>query len=91
VKIVFKDSFLIRLANQIRYISRDSPVRAEKFRKELFGKIKSIPDRPFRFRKSVYFEDESIRDLVFKGYTIVFRITVDRIEVFGFVKYQEGP
>ena len=91
MKIVFKDSFLIRLANQIRYISRDSPARAEKFQTELFGKIKTIPNRPFSFRKSIYFEDENIWDLVFKSYTIVFRITADRIEVFGFVKYQEGP
>jgi plasmid stabilization system protein ParE len=91
VKIVFKDSFLNRLANQIRYISHDSPARANKFRTELFAKIKTIPNRPFSFRKSVYFEDENIRDLVFKGYTIVFRITAERIEVFGFVKYQARP
>jgi len=35
--------------------------------------------------------DDSIRDLSFKGYTIVFRITNTEIEVFGFVKYQNKP
>ena len=29
--------------------------------------------------------------IVFKGYTIVFRITKERIEVFGFTKYQKDP
>jgi len=39
----------------------------------------------------IYFDDTSIRDLIFKGYTIVFRIIDNTIEVFGFVKYQEKP
>jgi len=29
--------------------------------------------------------------LIFKGYTIVFRIAEENIEVFGFVKYQKEP
>jgi len=29
--------------------------------------------------------------IVFKGYTIVFRINKNRIEVFGFVKFQNNP
>jgi len=41
------------------------------------------------FRKSIYFDNDSIRDLIYKGYTVVFRINIDQIEVFGFVKYQE--
>jgi plasmid stabilization system protein ParE len=91
MKIVFKDSFLNRLEIQLKYISKDSPERAMRFRIELLAKIKGIPARPLSYRKSVYFDDASIRDLVFKGYTIVFRINSDRIEVFGFVKYQNRP
>jgi len=29
--------------------------------------------------------------MIFKGYTIVFRIIQDIIEVFGFVKFQNKP
>jgi plasmid stabilization system protein ParE len=90
MKIVFKDTFVTRLESQIEYISLDSPVRARKFKTELFHRIKGIKDNPYRFRKSIYFNDESIRDLIFKGYTIVFRITSLQIEVFGFVKFQKG-
>jgi hypothetical protein len=46
---------------------------------------------PYAYRKSIYFNDKNIRDLIFKGYTIVFRITENKIEIFGFVKYQEKP
>jgi plasmid stabilization system protein ParE len=88
MKVVFKDTFLHRLESQIEYISFDSPARARKFKSDLFKRIKEIPERPLSYRKSIYFEDESIRDLIFKGYTIVFRITEERVEVLGFVKFQ---
>jgi plasmid stabilization system protein ParE len=91
MKIVFKDTFIIRLENQITYISLDSPKRARKFKSDLLNRIKEIPSNPYRHRKSIYFEDEYIRDLIFKGYTIVYRITEENIEVFGFVKYQKEP
>lgn len=91
MKIVFKDTFIIRLENQIEYISLDSPKRARKFKSEILNRIKEIPTNPYRYRKSIYFEEESIRDLIFKGYTIVFRIADENIEIFGFVKYQKEP
>lgn len=89
MKIVFKETFQNRLENQIEYISQDSPLRARKFKSDLFKKIREIPKHPYIHRKSIYFDDETIRDLIFKGYTIVFRITEERIEVFGFVKFQQ--
>ncbi len=67
MKIVFKDTFVTRLENQIKFISLDSPTRARKFKNELLDKIKEIPKRPRSFRKSIYFEDENIRDLIFMG------------------------
>ena len=90
MKIVFKDTFIIRLESQIEYIAIDSPKRARKFKSDLLNTIKAITTtNPLRYRKSIYFEDKSIRDLIFKGYTIVFRITKESIEVFGFVKYKK--
>ncbi len=91
MKIVFKDTFVNRLENQLNYISLDSPKRARKFKSDLFQRIKEIPANPYRFRKSIYFKDVTIRDLVFKGYTIVFRLTDTAVEVFGFVKFQNNP
>ena len=71
------------------FIAEDKLSAARKFRKELLERIKEIPSNPYRFRKSIYFENVLIRDLIFKGYTIVFRINEDQIEIFGFVKYQQ--
>ena len=89
--IIYKDTFVFRFERQIRYIANDNPTAARKFKKDLLTKIKTIPSNPLIFRKSIYFDNDSIRDLIFKGYTIVFRINNDQIEVFGFVKFQENP
>jgi len=45
---------------------------------------------PFKFRKSIYFDDENIRDLVFKGYAIPYKIDKikDMITIIGINKYQ---
>ncbi|TAJ06665.1 type II toxin-antitoxin system RelE/ParE family toxin [Marinilabiliaceae bacterium JC017] len=91
MKIIFKDSFIFRLENQIEFITMDSPARARKFKSDLIRKLKTITQNPYQYRKSIYFEDDNIRDLIFKGYTIAFRINSEIIEVFGFLKYQDNP
>lgn len=87
--IEFKESFLKRFEAQLRFIANDSPQNALKFKNELLKQIRSLAFHPLKCRKSIYFEDESIRDLVYKGYTIVYRIAEDKIEIFGLTKYQE--
>jgi len=44
---------------------------------------------PFKNRKSIFFDREDIRDLVFKEYVLVYKVNVEKeeIELFGFVKY----
>lgn len=91
MKIIYKESFVNRLENQIAYIAQDNHNAARKFRKELIKRLKDIPNYPNKYRKSIYFDDTSIRDLIYKGYTVVFRINANTIEVFGFVKFQERP
>jgi len=73
---------LLRLTN---------PTAAKKFKNDILIALKSILPNPYLYRKSIYFEDDFIRDYIFKGYTIVFRIAKMQIEVFGFVKFQEKP
>ena len=90
MKINFNTSFSIALEKQIKYISKDSVFYAKRFKEELLLKIKEIPKNPLIYRKSIYFEDENIRDLIFKGYTIVFRIDTDTVQVFGFIKQQNS-
>ena len=91
MKIKYKASFINRLEKQLEYIAKDNPQAAIKFRDELLERIKRIPQNPYLYRKSIYFNDPDIRDLIFKDYAIVFRISNDFIEVFGFVKYRKKP
>lgn len=48
---------------------------------------------PYSIRKSVFFDRNDIRDLIYKGYIIVYKISEDEksTEVFGFVKWEENP
>jgi len=89
MKVIFKDTFINRLENQLEFIARNNPANSRKFKNDLFELIKAIPSNPRKHRKSIWFDDQNIRDLIFKGYTIVYRITDKTIEIFGFVKHQQ--
>ncbi|MDO6739446.1 type II toxin-antitoxin system RelE/ParE family toxin [Wenyingzhuangia sp. 2_MG-2023] len=91
MRIIYKDTFVERLERQLKYIAKKSPKSAKNLKTEIIQRIKEIPENPYLFRKSIYFENEAIRDLIYKGYTVVFRINENQIEVFGFTKFQEKP
>ncbi|RBN50826.1 type II toxin-antitoxin system RelE/ParE family toxin [Flavobacterium psychrolimnae] len=86
------NEFLKLLTEQVRYIYKDKPRAALKFRKDLLKNIKKDLKQPFHFKKSIYFDDENIRDYVFKGYTSVYEIDVmqNTVFVFGFIKYKDS-
>ena len=91
--IKFSKVFQLDLIDQVRYIYKDKPRAALKFRKDLIKNIKKDLKQPFHFKKSIYSDgDEYIRDYVFKGYISVYKIDVEQgiIIVFGFIKYKES-
>ena len=91
MRIIFKDTFIYRLENQLEFIAIYNPGNSRKFKNELLNLSKEIPSNPRKHRKSIWYDDEDIRDLIFKGYTIVYRINETTIEIFGFVKFQDTP
>lgn len=93
MKIKVLKSFRDKLNRQIEFIARDKPGAARKFKSEILRKINEIPQMPLKNRKSIFFEKEEIRDLIHKGYIVVYRINYNKncIEVFGFTKYEENP
>ncbi len=93
MKIKFSESFSQRLNDQVDFISRDKPLAARKFKSKIISRIKTIPPVPYSNRKSVFFDRTDIRDLIHKGYEVVYKINeVEKsIEVFGFVKWEENP
>ena len=86
------NEFLKLLTDQVHYIYKDKPRAALKFRKDLLKNIKKDLKQPFQFKRSLYFDDENIRDHVFKGYTSVYEIDVmqNTVFVFGFIKYKDS-
>lgn len=91
MKIEFAKTYRLTLFDQVLYIAKDKPLAARKFRKDIIQNIKKDLVNPFHFKKSIYYEDENIRDYVFKGYTSVYKIDIENqiITVFGFVKHKE--
>ena len=78
MNIIKDDIFTNSLKQILKYISQDSKSRASKFNIQLSKKISNIPNMPLKFRQSSYYEDEKIRDLVFKGYTIPYLVDIDK-------------
>lgn len=69
MKIKILDSFSLKLINQIKYIAKDKPKAARKFKKDIITQIKQLNTMPYKNKASIYFNDKNIRDLTFKGYT----------------------
>ncbi len=93
MKLKVLSSFRDKLIIQIEFIAKDKPFAARKFKSELISKIKEIPQMPYMHRKSIFFDREDIRELIHKGYIIVYKVNEKEsaIEVFGFTKYEENP
>lgn len=91
MKVELTESFLRKLNRQVAYIAKDKPLAARKFKNDLISKVRKIGDRPYINRKSIYFDDNHIRDLIFKGYTIVYLIATEEnsVIVFGLIKYED--
>jgi len=70
------------LLNIYKYISKnDSSTKAKKFIIELSKKIESLDSMPSRCRGSYYSDDIDTKDLIHKGYTIVFKIIDKNIHI----------
>jgi plasmid stabilization system protein ParE len=48
------------------YIAQDKVSASENFLNELDELIKNLPNFPFKFRKSKYFDNENIRDMIYR-------------------------
>ena len=89
VIIKYKPKFERELKTIFDFIAKDSLSRAREFRDELIAKIERTAQTPFICRKSINFNDESIRDLIFKGYVIPYLIDDEVIYVLGIYKANE--
>lgn len=83
MKIIESNEYKIRLREVTNFIKKDKKSAAINFAKELRKNIRGLNNYPFKFRKSVYFNDENIRDMIYKGYTLTYEVNIqnDTIEI----------
>ena len=74
MKILFTDDFKENLKEILEFIKQDSKDRAYTFRDSLKNEIVKIPERPYSYRENLTMKDTQVRDLIFKGYVVVFVI-----------------
>lgn len=88
MKIDLDDEFFDLLGEIVRFIAKDKPLAARKFKKDLISAVRKDLKFPYNYKKSIYFKDDSFRDYVFKGYTISYQIFEKdtTIRVFGIIK-----
>ncbi len=72
------------------FISKDSRKKSLTVRNELDKQINDLGLFPYKFRKSLYHQNENIRDLIFKGYTIPYLIdeekeTIAMLDIFKWI------
>lgn len=93
MKLRILKSFADKLNDQVAYITKDKPGAARKFKSDIIKRIREIPDMPYANRKSIFFDRDDIRDLIFKGYIVVYKVDAEEgiITIFGFTKYKDDP
>lgn len=90
MKIETTTEFRRKVERQIRYISLDKPKAAKNFKNLIFSEIKKLKEMPFKNKQSKFFDNENIRELIVKGYSIIYIVESDKIVVFGFHKWENN-
>ncbi|MFQ6342331.1 type II toxin-antitoxin system RelE/ParE family toxin [Campylobacter sp. VTCC 70190] len=86
MELIFSDNFLSRLTDILKFIAKDSKKRALNFKNELLKQLQGLHFMPYKYRKSLAFDDENIRDFIFKGYVIPYKIEKDFIVILAIYK-----
>jgi len=69
-------------------MAKDKKTAADKFKNDLKNKMELLKESPFMCRKSFYFDNESYRDLIFKGYTTIYKVDNDVIKILDIFKWE---
>jgi plasmid stabilization system protein ParE len=86
VRIKFTDTALSDLQQIKSYISLDSPQNARVFIKDLLDKINLLSEQPYLSKASPYHSDSAYRQMTFKGYSVIYRVTEDLIFILTIFK-----
>jgi len=76
--IIYNPIFEEEMIQIINYIALDKPNASIKFALELEELILDIPYFTFKYKPSFYFQDKNIRDMTYRGYTIIYQVNLDK-------------
>ena len=88
--IIRSEEYLLSLERIMEFIAKDNFSRALNFQSQLDNKISNLSFMPYKFKKSIYFNDKNIRDLIYKGYVIPYKINKNQntLTIIGMNKYK---
>ena len=70
--------FQIQRDAVVEYIAKDKKNAAIRFAKELKKQVNNLTNFPYKFRTTNYYKDDNIRAMIFKGYTVIYRISQEK-------------
>ena len=70
-----------QLLNILKHISKDKINASENFHNDLNAQIGNLINSPLKCRQSYYSKDDNVRDMIFKKYTIQFKIYKHKISI----------
>lgn len=83
--------YLEELEIILDFIAEDSLNKALEFADEINKQVLKLDMMPFRCRQSLKSDDNNVRDLIFYGYVIPYRVNIEkgRIEILGIFSENE--
>ena len=81
MKIVWTQESVTRLISIEEFIADDSSTRATKFITQIIKKTESLKKHPNKGRIVPEFSLPDLREIIFKNYRIVYRLSPDLIEI----------
>ena len=88
MQIIYKKTFEKQLLHIVNHIAQDKINASIKFANELEKLIFLLPDNPLKYKSSIYLQNENVRDMTYKGYTIVYKVnfqknTIEILRIFN--------
>ena len=71
----------------LAFIAKDKISAAKTFENELDQHILDLIQFPYKYRQSDYYDNQCYRDLTYKGYTVIYKITDEAIQVLDIFKW----
>lgn len=90
MKIIRTEEYQKELLVILKYIAKDKITASKKFKQDLNIQINQIPVFPYKHKSSIYFDDENIRDMVFRKYTLNYEIDLNQNTIFIFSIFNQN-